>query len=232
MSSDQFKTPLDVLEFPRATLYTPAPGVDNERSSLNWSTLNGQPRVTVWTRVDDKEKGPIQAGIGHEYIQGILGAAEELYRSGKIDTIAFDNMKNNPGEDGRAGERVISSTLMFGRDEEGVCFVSLTSNDDSRPRIIFPFTGFVWHKPRRKSGPIPASELSTIQAVSMISYLRDCFSKSVKGQTREELKEISERRKAAREGKKSYNRQGSFHNKQQTQGKSVDMGAFDEDIGF
>lgn len=224
--ADQFSTPLNVIEFPRATLFVQAPGMENDRSSMNFSMLNENPRITVWTRVDDKDKGPIQAGIGQEYIKGIFGQIKTFFESDIVDTLAFDNLKPSEGEDGRPGERVIRSTFMAGRDEEGLCFYSLTSSDDSRPKIIFPFRGMEWHKPRRRSTPFSPRELSTIHAVSWTDYIERCFNGQIKGQTPEERKAISEARKARRGGG-SYNRGGggNFQSKPSQQNRvAVDLG--------
>lgn len=197
-----YKPPLNVLEFPRATLYTPAPGTDNERASLGWSLLNDNPRVTVWTRSDDKEKGPITAGIGHEALEGILSEARKLFESGQVDTLAFDNLTSLRADETSRSERVIKSSLMFGRDPDGICFISLISSDDSRPQIVFPFKGLEWHVGRRKSKPFTAAENSTIQAIAMVNYIGKCMSGAIRGQTREERQAMTEQRKARRD--KSY----------------------------
>lgn len=220
------------FEFPRASSYTQAPGKEKERASINWSLFNDNPRVTVWTRIDDdkmvngKKQGPIQAGIGHEVLGDMLDMVIKFYLSGKVDVLAFDNMINPSQEDGtKSFEKVIGSTLVFGRGEDGICYYGLTSADESRPVIMFFFRGFEWHIPRRRSTPFTEVELSTIHAVGMMNYIRAAMMTGIRGQTPEERKAISERRKAARDSKG-----GGFAKKPQAQ-QTVTAG-FDEDFGF
>lgn len=221
----------ETLEFPRASSYTPAPGKEKERSSINWSLFNGNPRITVWTRVDDdkivngKKQGPISAGIGHEYIEGILGAAINLYKSGEVDILIYDNMINPKMEDGSISyEKVVGSSLIFGRGEDGICYYGLKSADESRPVIMFQFNGFEWHVPRRRNTPFSKEELSTIHAVSMMTYIKEAMMSGIRGQTPEERKAVAERRKAARSGGQQSNKSSSA--------TTVVASGFDADFGF
>lgn len=208
---------VDSLDFQRLSLYTPAPGVEKERSSMNWSMFMGNPRCTVWTRVDDdvmlptgKKKGPIAAGIGQEALEGIVEQALKLFsEEGRIDTIIADTVINPTREDGsKSYDKVVNSSFVFGRGEDGVCFVGLKSADGDRPEIIFYFKGFEWHPLRRKSGPFTESELSSIQARAWFKHLEKACLNTVRGVTPEERKANAERRKAAREGRKpAYNNQ-------------------------
>lgn len=227
-----FKPTFETLEFPRASSYTPAPGKEKERSSIGWSLFNGNPRITVWTRVDDdkivngKKQGPISAGIGHEYIEGVLGAAIELYKSGDVDVLIYDNMINPKMDDGSISyEKTVGSSLIFGRGEDGICYYGLKSADESRPVIMFQFNGFEWHVPRRRSAPLTKEELSTIHAVSMMTYIKEAMLSGIRGQTPEERKAISERRKAARNG-------GQVQSNKPSAATTAVAGGFDADFGF
>lgn len=197
-----FALPLDVLEFPRATLYTQAPGVENERASFGWSLLNGNPRITVWTRVDDKEKGPITGGIGPEVIEGIFDQIEALFADqDRVDVLGFDCLVQAKRDDGQmTRDKKLAATFYAGRGEDGLCFFSMKSADTDRPEIIFQFRAFEWHPMRRRSKPLSDAEISMIHGVSMVKYLRKALSTGIRGQTREERKAISEARKARRTG--------------------------------
>ena len=195
-----YTTPLDVLEFPRLSMYTAAPGVERERSSLGWSLLNSNPRCTVWTRVDDKEKGPIQAGIGVEALQAIYDEAMRIFSNETVvDTFVADTAKRD--EQSNNFEKVVTSTLALGRGDDGLCFIGLKSSDPSRPEIIFQFKGYEYHPFRRKSGAISESEMSSIHARAYMHALKSALLENPRGQTQEERKAAAERRKAARDAK-------------------------------
>lgn len=205
----------ETLEFPRASSYTPAPGKDKERSSINWSIWNGNVQCKVWTRVDDdkvvngKKQGPIQAGFGGEVLEAILEGAIKFWLSGVTDTIIWDNIGRPKNPDGSSSfERVVQSHFVYGRGEDGLCYYGLRSADESRPVIIFKFEGPEWHKPRRKSGSFSSDELSTMQAVSTFRYILNVTMNAQKGQTPEERKAAAERRKSnnSSNGGGSYNK--------------------------
>lgn len=206
---------MDSLEFPRLSLYVPAPGTERERSSLGWSLFNGNPRCTVWTRIDDTEevngrkKGPISAGIGAEALEAVYTEAMRIFGNPDlVDTYACDVMTTPKGDSNTVSyEKVLGATLIIGRGDDGICFIGLKSADSSRPQLTFHFNAFDWHPMRRKSGPIPDKEMSTIHARAYFEHLKKCLLDSPRGQTREELKAISDRRKAAREARQG-NRQG------------------------
>lgn len=198
----------ETLEFPRASSYTPAPGKDKERSSINWSIWNGNAQCKVWTRVDDdkmvngRKQGPIQVGIGGEVIEAILEGAIKFWLSGAIDVVIWDNIGIPKNPEGNSSyERVVQSHFVYGRGEDGLCYYGLRSADESRPVIVFKFEGPEWHKPRRKSGSFSVEELSTMQAVSMFKYILNVTMNAQKGQTPEERKAAAERRKAIKEGR-------------------------------
>lgn len=193
----EFDKPLDVLEYPRLSLYTPAPGVDKERASIGWSTLNNMPRCTVWTRSDDKERGPIFGSYGQEALQGFVHEVMKILASNTADSVAFDYLRNP--EQG-SYDKVLNSTLIAGRGEDGMCYIGLKSADEARPKIIFTFRGYEWHPMRLKSRPYTQEEMSTIHCRAYFKLLETSLLSTVKGQTIEERKALAERRQARRGG--------------------------------
>lgn len=192
------------LDFPRASSYTPAPGKEKERASINWSIWNNIAKCTVWTRVDDdkmvngKKQGPISAGFGLEVFEGIIEESIKLWESNKVDTLIFDNYTLPKKDDGSPTfEKVITSHFVVGRNEEGLCYYGLKSTDENRPVIMFTFEGMEWHKPRRRSAPFTKEELSTGHAVAMFRYIKATIMANSKGVTAEEKKAAAERRKFA-----------------------------------
>lgn len=206
-----FDNSFTVIEYPRLTMFIETPGVENSRSSFNVSVLNDNPQFSVWTRIDDdvlkedgKKRGPIQAGIGREALEGIIEQATRIFADDKIiDSFAADTYIKPKLPDGSySREKVLNTTYTIGRGADGICYHSLTSADTARPQLVFYFRGFEWHPFRRKSAPFTPEELSSIQARAWIRNLEKSVLFNVKGQTPEERKAVSERRKAARSGGK------------------------------
>lgn len=237
MSDNQQTSDFQVYEFPWASLYIPTPGKDRERSSLNWGMLNGNPRVTVWTRIDDEElnkgkkKGPIQAGFGQAIIMDVLDEAEKFFESDAVDMLAWDNSISAKSETEQTGyEKVVGTTLVLGRQEDGMCFIGLKAADGSRPELTFYFRGFDWHTPRRKSQPVTDAEKSKRHALATIRYLKQSFVNHMRGQTPEERKAQADARKARREGGGQYRKPGQPQ--QQNKPQMVSTGGFDDSYTF
>lgn len=193
-----YDQPLQVLDFPRATMFTQSPGSDKERASLVWSVLNNNPRLTCWTRVaDDKDKGRIQAGIGIVAMLAMLDRMEVVYSGPAGEKEAVDVLGANKDAAGNFIDRnkIMTSRVLFGKDADGICWISLVSNDESRPRIAFKFGAFEWHPLRKGNGEeFTATEISQIHALSIVKYLKETFLKHDKGVTPEEKKAASEAR--------------------------------------
>ena len=208
-----FKTPLNIVEFPRLSLFEPVPGGTWQRSTFGWSLFNGSPQATTWTRVEgDKDKGRINAGIGLEALEGFVAECFEIIdNGGKPDVVSFDTLVPNKRDDGSdSRDRAVASTLSFGRNEEGFCYIGLRSADPDRPQIVFHYRGFEWHPMRRKSKTLTDQDMSTIQARAYFKHLERAILSNVKGQTPEERQAIAEYRKAKREGRKpTYSNQGA-----------------------
>lgn len=234
--SEQQNNDFKVQEFPWASLYIQTPGKDRERSSCMWSSLNKNPRLTIWTRIDDEEivngkkKGPIQVGFGHAVILDVLDEAEKFFLSDDIDILAWDNKVSAKSETEQTGyEKVIGTTLIMGRQEDGMCFMGLKSADKTRPELTFYFRGFDWHEPRRKNTPVTDAEKSKRHAIATVRYLRTAFSNLMDGQTPEERRAQADARKARREGGG-----GGYRKPQNSQPKPqmTSTGGFDEDFQF
>lgn len=193
-----YKQPLQVIDFPRATLTTLSPGSDRERATLVWSVLNNNPRLTCWTRVaDDKDKGRIQAGIGIVAMLAMLDRMEAVFTGSPNQREAMDVVGMNKDAQGNLVDRtkIMTSRVLFGKNADGICWISLVSSDDSRPRIVFNYGAFDWHPFRKGNGDeFTAEEISQLHAVSMVRYLRETFLKHDKGVTPEEKKAMSESR--------------------------------------
>lgn len=225
-----FDTPLDILDFPRAALFTQAPGSDRDRASFNAGMFNNNPRFTVWTRVAEdmagRKKGKIDAGIGILAMRAILDQMEAIFSGpagGRNDAGTLVRNRDEDTGDQAPGNH-LGSVLYFGKSKEGICWVSLwDAEDDTRPRIVFQFTGFEYHPFKDGSGqPFSDVQMSQIHALAWVRYLRDAFTQADKGQTPEQRKAQSEAWKARKNGGKGSNQ--SFQSRPKTPASDANFG--------
>lgn len=227
-----FNKPLDIMNYPRLSLFTPAPGVDKERAAFEVGTLNGMPRFTTWTRSDDKERGPIYASFGQEALMATIAQMHAILDAGVPDAFGADYLKTM-GEG--SYDKQLHSTLNFGRGDDGICYIGLKAADEARPKIMFYFRGFEWHPFRRKNKPFTPEELSTIHARAWLNLLKASILSNIKGQTPEERRELAERRKAMREargGGGGGNRGYGQQQQQKPQKSFTDTGSFGDDYSL
>ena len=81
-------------------------------------------------------------------------------------------------------EKFLDSELWFGKDDEGVAFISVISGE--RPKIKFEFNISDYHKIHRSGNPITKAEASCLQALAVVrlyvEYLLSITVSSVKCQ--------------------------------------------------
>lgn len=202
MSNNKFSG--SIYEFPRASLFAPAPETERERSSLQWSILNGNPRISVWTRVpsDSAFRGPIAAGFGVTSMEMLLNAMEQIYSgpNNKREAYTVEGFPENSDGEKVNGPRqkIIKSTVKYGKDENGICWIAVEDNINDRPKLVFKFVDEFFHHFRIEGQEISESEASQRQAVGIVRYLRTRFAQHDRGVTPEEKKAFSDSRKQGR----------------------------------
>lgn len=202
--SNNFQSDFKAFDFPRATLFTQAPESEKERSSFGWSIFNGNPRITVWTRVpSDKDKPPISAGIGMPAFVQLIKDMEKIFSgppggASAMTTMGFPK-DLDPSQTSR--QMVPLSDLRYGRDADGICWISLESKTEDRPKIVFRWSGNNFHVFRDKNGPLTQDVASQAQALGDCAYLTQVMLQHDRGVTPEERKANAERFKNQRSGK-------------------------------
>lgn len=171
MAEDQGKKPYDgpeTKQLAKFNMYTPAPGVEGKRSSLIWGVRDGNPRITVFTNV------PNGKGNNDVLYAGI--APEEFF----IFLNEFEKICNGPNNQKQkmecygGKEKVLISNLVYGKDENGICWISLTA--EGKPRIQFQFTISDYHKFIKSDGQsLSPSEASVAKALGAISAIRRIY---------------------------------------------------------
>jgi uncharacterized membrane protein YgcG len=138
-------------------LSTPCPTAKGKYSSLQVNLFSNNPRITVYTNDPDdqgesKQYGKITANLDAQVFMVFLGALAKIIDgpAGQEDKVKIEN-KNFIFPGGKRSESpVVQSELHFGKDAEGVVWVSVTARD--RPRIKFPFGKSDFHTLFHKTG--------------------------------------------------------------------------------
>lgn len=162
-------------ELDKFQLFAEAPGAPGKRSRLTYSSYRGNPRITVFTNVpNDTGKGILHSAMNPETFLIFLDLLEKLARDPKEDKYKIDCstiLKSAEGEE-RSTEKTLLSELYFGRDANGVIWISVISAN--RPKIKFEYKVSDFHKIHHGDGrPFTETELSSVQVLATVRALRE-----------------------------------------------------------
>lgn len=163
-------------ELEKFQMYTNAPGAEGRRSRLGFSSYRGNPRITVFTGVqNDSGKGVINAAMNPETFLIFLNLLERVAKADKEDKFKVDCdtlLKSNDGQ--RSQERTLASSIIAGKDAEGVMWISVVA--ENRPKIKFEFTVSDFHRLYHGNGQqFSKAESSVLQTLATIDALRAIF---------------------------------------------------------
>jgi hypothetical protein len=141
-------------------------------ASLNWGLYSNNPRITVYTNDPDdtRDNGKITAALDAPVFFAFLELLSNAIKSKTEYRAKIDN-KNFIFPGGKRSETpVLVSSLIVGRDEEGVVFISVVANN--RPIIKFPFVNPDFHHFFHTSGdPYSKAEVSTLMAMAYLKMM-------------------------------------------------------------
>lgn len=161
-------------ELAKFSMFTPSPGTEGKRAKLAWVVRDGNPRVTVNTNnPSDTVRAPINAAMNPETFEIFLNEFERIIRSEKTEKMKIDCLKGIRNDDNRVTEKILDSELWFGKDEDGIAFISVISG--TRPKIKFEFNISDYHKIHKSSGPLTKAESSCLQALAVVQTIRRVF---------------------------------------------------------
>lgn len=168
-TENQFK------ELSRYQMFAPAPGVENVRARLSWSSWMGNPRITVFTNVpNDKDKGMLRAPMDPETFGILMLLLEEVIRGEPGNSRYIENFTREKTDDGSIGKMIKLSETWVGKDKDGMIWISVKAED--RPVIVFKYTVSNFHKIFKGNGEaFDAPFASSIQARSTVDGLRRIF---------------------------------------------------------
>jgi hypothetical protein len=169
-----------IMDFVRFQLWTPTPGAEGKRARLAFGIRDGNPRVTVFTNDpnDKVDKGVIFAGIDPETFFAFLMDFERIVRQNKEDKNKLDCYRSRWENDKPTSDRILGSTLRYGKDADGIVWICLEA--DNRPKIRFNFKLSEWHAFVKSDGNhISEAEGSVYSALAKIALLRTCYGEAI-----------------------------------------------------
>lgn len=164
-------------ELEKFQMYADAPNTPNKRSRLTFSTYRGNPRITVFTSVPgDSHKGVINAPMNPETFLIFLNMLEKVAMTGDESEYTIVCETTPKAEEGkpRSQERIHLSDVKFGRDSQGIVYISVQA--PNRPLVYFKFRVSDFHKLLKKGGvPFSEMESSSLQAIAALRGIREAI---------------------------------------------------------
>lgn len=178
-----FKRPERVknaLDNRKLNLSVPCPGVQGKWSSLIWGFHANNPRLTVFTNDPndsgaDKGYGKISANLDMPVFYAFLAEFDKIIEGPPDQKCTIEN-KNYIFPGGKKSDKpVVVSNLHFGKNKDGVIWLSVTAPaNQNRPKIMFTFGPSDFHQFIRGTGePMTAAEVSQAFARGYIRILEN-----------------------------------------------------------
>lgn len=171
--SDQNNTPV-FKDYSHFIMFA-KPG-DNGSPRLVWGARGSNPRLTVYTNEskENKKQNVIYAGMDPVTAMQLLLSFEAILKGPNNVTGKIVNYTAPKTEDGKPGDKVVLSETLYGKDENGIAWISLIQ--EGKPKIKFEYRPSNWHKFFKKVDgqvtEITESEASVGQAMSTIMVLK------------------------------------------------------------
>lgn len=170
-----------IHEINRFTMFTPAPGVEGKQSRLAWCVRDGNPRITVYTNIPSDATnmyGILSANMNPETFFVFLDELEKIALGQSNVKRCINCYTTFRQENGAPGEKKLMSKLLFGKDENGMMWLSIVS--DNRPKIKFEIKFSDWHELLHEDGSSPPqSDLSVAQTIAICKAMRVIYAKLV-----------------------------------------------------
>ena len=145
-------------------------------AKFRFSIYQNNPRVIVYTnnKEDKEDYGRITGAMTPIVFNAFLTNLTMAANSKEAIQFAIDNLGHEWSNGKRSEQPVVLSTLKFGKNEEGVVWVSLTRKN--RPVIVFEIGEDMYHHLYRGDGTrMSKSEISRVMALGYIKTIQDLF---------------------------------------------------------
>lgn len=191
----------------RLSMWAPDPSAEGERASLDFSVRGFNYEITVWPRGPaEKNKPPIKASLNATNL-GILIDNIRFVANAPGKEIADFTTRNMAKVEGDAEKREIrdQGVVRVCKSTEGIVFIGVFDADETRSRILFPFSLDRWTGKLVRGGQqLSESDVSKMVALNTAKILEDVLNKNLEITSDTENKELyGDRAKPA--GKKPQN---------------------------
>lgn len=126
------------------SIFAPAIEEGGKQARLSFSFMDGRPRLSLFTNVStDEKKGIVSTGFYPEIFYSILDACEGVLNAAPGTCINVRNLTSVRNEDGRpTGEKIVSSQLVFGKNDEGILYISLLAQGLTKIKFFFKMSEY------------------------------------------------------------------------------------------
>lgn len=174
MANYDSQAPAQFITLDRLSIFTPTPGHEGNRAKVTFGFRNENPRISVFTNDPNDLNGgktPINCGVDPATFITLLDQMEAVVKADQPTKIKFETDGTRYENNERTKDRQLLSTLFFGKDDSGVCWISVQA--ENRPRIKFEFKVSDWHRFFKSDGSkMSIAEASAASAMSMILIMR------------------------------------------------------------
>lgn len=149
------------------------------KAKLKFGIYRNNPRVTVYTNEPNDANnnyGMITAALDPVAFSSMMEILKELTEKSGANNVKYkiDSLTLTPGEPGQKRETKLVASVLIGKDEEGVIWITVVA--DGRPKFKFEFGDFKFHKFYRPDGSqMSKTELSGIAAKATANFLNNIF---------------------------------------------------------
>lgn len=163
-----------IHDFEQFTLWTEAADRPGYRARMTFGERNGAARISVFP---NNESGPkvLFVGMAPTIFLEFLARFKAIVDAPGARKDKIDNLDRDPNaertEDFDKVAKVVRNTLHFGKNEAGICWISI--DQPNVPRVVFKILSSGWHHFYKEDGSrVTPEEGSAAQATALIEALR------------------------------------------------------------
>jgi hypothetical protein len=143
--------------------------IEGKRAKLVIAYRDVNPRITVYTGANGKE-GVISWPCDLPHFVGILNILKDIANGPNGDRKIIDSLTTKYENDKPTNEKVLVSKLVIGKNNEGVCYLAVITED--KPKIVFEIKPSQYHIFRDSNGDIiPDNVVSKYMAIGIADAL-------------------------------------------------------------
>jgi len=171
-----------INELHKFSMFTASPNAEGKRSRLAWCIRDGNPRISVYTN-DPNDKvsyGIIPCPMNPETFLIFINLFEKVIKGENNNKYKIDCFTAYKDNEGKRQDPILLSELWFGKDENGIVWISALALN--RPKIRFNFAISDFHRFYKADGnPLNESESSQMQAYAVITAIKDIYTSLFSG---------------------------------------------------